>query len=85
MNKYDEDGILTMDNLKIKYQLPSGEWKIINTSAKHFIESIIEKFEGSVFPEVVTCMALETKSQCGKDIEILIPANDEVAILTEIK
>ena len=85
MNEYDEEGVLNMDNLKIKYQLPSGEWKIVNASAKHFIESIIEKFEDSVFPELVTCMAIETKSQCGKDIEILIPAHDEVAILTEIK
>jgi hypothetical protein len=74
-----------MNNLNIKYQLPSGEWHELSLDSQKIIEALIEKGTDGVMPFLVTTVELSTRSQCGKSVKITLLNNSEFNALTEIE
>jgi hypothetical protein len=74
-----------MDNLNIKYQLPSGEWHELELDSVQLVEALVEKGADGVLPMLVTTLKISSKSQCGKTVKTTLLNKAEFGALTEIE
>lgn len=74
-----------MENLDIKFQLPSGEYKSLPLSGQEIIEALVEKGAEGVLPMLVTNIEITSTSRCGKKVTTTILNQNEIGALTEIE
>lgn len=73
-----------MNNLNIKYQLPSGEWHILPLNSQQIIEALIEKAGEGVLPILVTCIEITSNIESGKVVRTTLLNNIKFDAVSEI-
>ena len=71
--------------MEIKYQLPSGEWHLLELQEQDIIEALVEKGADGVLPMLVTTLEISNKSTCGKSVKTTLLNQSEFKALTEIE
>ena len=72
-------------NMKLKYQLPSGEWHSLELSNQEIIEALVEKGVDGMLPMLVTTLEITNQSSCKKNVKTTLLNAEGFEALTEIE